>query len=382
MIDYHLASFEFLGIVYYEVMLSMIMGAFSVLTDKRKYAYIILSLLPLMLMTMFRAETVGNDTLEYLMHFESISDLSLIQVLEYGRFENGYLVFTYFLRTLSHENQILLIVSGLLMYTSLAMWISKWCSAPGLFVCLLVEMLYVDSWMSIIRQSLALFIILFSFNYLVKRNFKGYILTVLLASQFHNAAFSFLLVWPIVYWINNSNTYKYSHEISEKRTLLIFSFVCLVLYILLGELLNYFISIFPIYSYYVSSDYMDGNTRIAVYLKLVIFILMIVVPILFKKKKLLDKDVVFRHALNVLTYINLVFWILANQATLLVRFTDIFSFFALANFVENINDMSIKHNRTILIIMSVAAFFIYGLTITILKTPEWQTTYPFKWCFM
>lgn len=55
-----IAAVEFLSLVCYEVMLATVFGAFSAMPSKKKKLYLVFALCPLMLMTMFRADSIGN----------------------------------------------------------------------------------------------------------------------------------------------------------------------------------------------------------------------------------------------------------------------------------------------------------------------------------
>lgn len=372
-----IASIEFLGLVYYEVMLALLVGAFKKMCRKRKLWYLLFALLPLAVMTMFRDPSIGNDTQNYIEFFDSIKSLSFSQALKNTRFEKGYILFNCFLARLSENSQILLIVSGAFAYISLSRWIYKWCSAPGLIVCLAVEMLYIDGWMNIIRQAIAFFVLLFAFDYLVEHKFWKFILITILAAQFHNAAYAFLLAWPVAHLLTRFTKSRMATEKKMQKYILLAGIAA---FFFISPLLNQILRLFPGYSYYLGGEYMNGEARLSVILKIVVYSLMFYLPGVLGKKKTasmpVDQIIIRRFAI-----LNIALMLLANRATIIMRVTNIFSFYALPEFAESINEIEYKENRRVLIVISLIAFAIYGLLITLLKTPEWQTTYPFKWCF-
>ena len=372
-----IAAIEFLGLVYYEVMLALITGAFQKMKSQKKLWYLVLAVLPLALMTMFRAGSIGNDTQGYIDYFDSIKSLSLSQALDNTRFEKGYILLNYILSRISKNSQILLIVSGAFSYFSLSRWIYKWSAAPGLILCLAVEMLYIDSWMNIVRQAIAFFILLFAFDDLVERKFWRFLVITVLAAQFHNAAYAFLLAWPVAHLLRSI---KRNSVAAEKRFQKYVLFAGVLAFFFISPLLNQLINLFPVYSYYVAGEYMNGEARLGVILKIVVYGLMVYIPS-FLGKKNIENTQTSQMVIHRFAVLNIAIMLLANRATVFMRVANIFSFYALPDYIESVNGIEYRANRKILIVFTLIAFAVYGLVITLLKTPEWQTTYPFEWCF-
>lgn len=372
-----IAAIEFLGLVYYEVMLALITGAFQKMKSQKKLWYLVLAVLPLALMTMFRAGSIGNDTQGYIDYFDSIKSLSLSQALDNTRFEKGYILLNYILSRISKNSQILLIVSGAFSYFSLSRWTYKWSAAPGLILCLAVEMLYIDSWMNIVRQAIAFFILLFAFDDLVERKFWRFLVITVLAAQFHNAAYAFLLAWPVAHLLR---PVKRNSIAAEKRFQKLILVSGIVAFFFISPLLNQLINLFPVYSYYVAGEYMNGEARLAVILKIVVYGLMVYIPS-FLGKKNIENTQTSQMVIHRFAVLNIAIMLLANRATVFMRVANIFSFYALPDYVASINGIEYRENRKVLIVFTLIAFAVYGLVITLLKTPEWQTTYPFEWCF-
>lgn len=88
-----IAIMEFLGLLLYECLVAFLMGAFHEMKPQRKNIYLIFALLPLVLMTMFHGETVGNDTGEYVNFLGRCEYEDYAQILEGSRFEKGYVTF-------------------------------------------------------------------------------------------------------------------------------------------------------------------------------------------------------------------------------------------------------------------------------------------------
>lgn len=371
-----LAVVEFLGLVAYEILMAFFMGAFHPMENAKKKRYLFLALFPLVAMTMFHSENIGNDTRAYTDLFEDVKEMTLKMALSNGRFEKGYMLFTYVLTRLFSSRQCVLIAEGAIVYLSLSRWLNKWCKAPGLFVCLIVEMLEIDGWMSAARQSLAVAVLLFAYDALVEKKLLRFFILVILAAQFHAVAYVFLLAWPMLWWVDE---YR-KNSLEKKWQFEKLMAVCVVgIALLTWPMINLLLKIFPKYQYYMSGVYMDGQARLAIVLKIIVYALMLMVPRWIKNQKWEAGQSVVELSLYRMALVNIVILIAANQATILTRFSGIFSVYAVAEFSEQASKLKRGKNRKIVTVAALILFALYGVIITIYRTPEWQTTYPFEW---
>lgn len=371
-----LAIAEFLGLVGYEALLAYAMKAFRPMKDSSKKVYLFWALLPLAAMTMFHSENIGNDTRAYTGLFEAVKEMTLKMALSNGRFEKGYMLFTYVLTRLFSSRQCVLIAEGAIVYLSLSRWLNKWCKAPGLFVCLVVEMLEIDGWMSAARQSLAVAVLFFAYDALVEKKLLRFFILVILAAQFHAVAYVFLLAWPMLWWFEEYRTNAMKKKWQFERLMA----VCAAgMVLLMWPMINLLLKIFPKYQYYVSGAYMDGQARLAIILKIIVYALMLLAPRWIKNRKWEAGQNIVELSLYRMAFVNIVILVAANQATILTRFSGVFSLYAIADFSEQVARLQYRKNREIVTILALVLFAVYGVIITIYRTPEWQTTYPFKW---
>lgn len=371
-----LAVVEFLGLVAYEILMAFFMGAFHPMENAKKKRYLFLALFPLVAMTMFHSENIGNDTRAYTDLFEDVKDMTLKMALSNGRFEKGYMLFTYVLTRLFSSRQCVLIAEGAIVYLSLSRWLNKWCKAPGLFVCLIVEMLEIDGWMSAARQSLAVAVLLFAYDALVEKKLLRFFILVILAAQFHAVAYVFLLAWPMLWWVDEYRRNSLEKKWQFEKLMA----VCVVgIALLTWPMINLLLKIFPKYQYYMSGVYMDGQARLAIILKIIVYALMLLAPRWIKNQNRGTRQSVVELSLYRMALINIVILVAANQATILTRFSGIFSVYAVAEFSEQASKLKRGKNRKIVTVAALILFALYGVIITIYRTPEWQTTYPFEW---
>lgn len=371
-----LAVVEFLGLVAYEILMAFFMGAFHPMENAKKKRYLFLALFPLVAMTMFHSENIGNDTRAYTDLFEDVKEMTLKMALSNGRFEKGYMLFTYVLTRLFSSRQCVMIAEGAIVYLSLSRWLNKWCKAPGLFVCLIVEMLEIDGWMSAARQSLAVAVLLFAYDALVEKKLLRFFILVILAAQFHAVAYVFLLAWPMLWWVDEYRRNSLEKKWQFEKLMA----VCVVgIALLTWPMINLLLKIFPKYQYYMSGVYMDGQARLAIILKIIVYALMLLAPRWIKNQNRWTRQSVVELSLYRMALINIVILVAANQATILTRFSGIFSVYAVAEFSEQASKLKRGKNRKIVTVAALILFALYGVIITIYRTPEWQTTYPFEW---
>ena len=371
-----LAVVEFLGLVAYEILMAFFMGAFHPMENAKKKRYLFLALFPLVAMTMFHSENIGNDTRAYTDLFEDVKEMTLKMALSNGRFEKGYMLFTYVLTRLFSSRKCVLIAEGAIVYLSLSRWLNKWCKAPGLFVCLIVEMLEIDGWMSAVRQSLAVAVLLFAYDALVEKKLLRFFILVILAAQFHAVAYVFLLAWPMLWWVDEYRRNSLEKKWQFEKLMA----VCVVgIALLTWPMINLLLKIFPKYQYYMSGVYMDGQARLAIVLKIIVYTLMLLAPRWIKNRKWEAGQSVVELSIYRIALVNIAILIAANQATILTRFSGMFSVYAVAEFSEQASKLKRGKNRKIVTVAALILFALYGVIITIYRTPEWQTTYPFEW---
>lgn len=188
---------ELIGLILYEAILAFFMGAFFPM-EKHKKGYLFLALTPLALMIMFHSSIVGNDSMVYWRLFNTIQSQSIHEVLQNTRFEHGYLLFNWIVGRFTTNPQWIFIIIGFFVIASAGWWLNKYIEAPGLFCVLLVEMLMIDSWISVARQTFVIGLLFYAFDFAIRKKIVPFILVILLACTFHNVALIFFIVYPLI----------------------------------------------------------------------------------------------------------------------------------------------------------------------------------------
>lgn len=162
---------------------------------------------------------------------------------------------------------------------------------------------------------------------------------------------------------------------------MIVSAVAIVSYVSLSSILSSILDTFTVYSYYQNGEMMAGDARLAPILQFLVGMLMMFVPQFVEKDnvKELKKNDIIARSLYMLGVISLGIMFIAIKATVFTRLAGIFTIFRVSYYVYTTSKFKFNRNKLIMIVVSILVFGIYGLVITIMKTPDWQTTYPFLW---
>ncbi|WP_339824850.1 EpsG family protein [Paenibacillus sp. FSL R7-0163] len=350
-------------------------------SDLKQRIYLYLTFGLLTVLAALRAETVGNDTIEYLRLFENISitkDLSYFS----PRFEIGYVYLNKILSLISYNPQIILIVTSSLIMYGFMRFIKKYSKIPMLSVFMFFSLGYYGMTMNTIRLNLAIVLILFSYDFLKKNKLFKFIIIVILASLFHRTAIVFLIAWPMR---------KLSISLKLIMAIMITSSL---LYILFPTILNLLFSIFPTYQYYVGSVYLDGEIRLASIMNILVGLSIILLGAITKynnmnlvtdeiikekdsRRKSEEEIVNDEQLMFLFLIISVAITFLSFKFNLLDRVSDYFLVFSIVYLPNAIKHVKEKKLVVFLVLVIITLFFIYATLIQIMR-PEWNRIYPYE----
>ena len=370
----HLGCLHYTILVGVEIVLAYAFSAFSNMenTKRNKKMYLFLALGILATMTMFRDSSVGNDTLNYMRLFRDVSNADLFVYIRNSINEPGFLGYIWLLSRISKNPYILFAVSGAIVYISIGHFIYKHVASPGIVCISLVTLMRFDFLLSAQRQALAISILLWAYDYLVEKKTIKFLLLAFIAATFHYSS----LVFIVTYFLAHSKLVNIT-EINA-RFFLKWAVSVGALMILFPSLLNMALRLFPKYQYYLGSAVFDGEPRLSIFLQILVAIIMFGTSMLFTDY---DSKLKFENQLfSFFSIINISLLLIASNATVLTRLCSIYTFFPVAQYSVALNSerAHYKHNQIILRLLTLALFFLYGLVIVAYRTPEWYTTYPFK----
>ena len=150
----------------------------------------------LTILVMFRHESVGNDTRNYIYIFENISRISWGKVGKYN-LEVGFSYFNKIVSLFSKNAQFFLAVSAITVTAMIYPTYRRLCIDSSLTIVLYCTMSTFVMMFSGIRQMLAISIGFIAYEFTRRKRLIPFILAVLLAITFHTSAFMLIFMYPL-----------------------------------------------------------------------------------------------------------------------------------------------------------------------------------------
>lgn len=314
-------------------------------------------------MAAFRGATIGNDTHEYIRIFEQV-DQSFI---DSTRYEAGYLWLNVFLKYISDNYQIIFIVTSIFIYYSFGRFILKYSSYPLLSVILFFSYGFYSFSFTAIRQGIALAILLYSFDRILKGQFWRFLAIVFIASLFHSTAILFVIAYL-------SRIVKPSW-----KTFILFAGGGFVGTIIFSVILNYVFQLFPMYQTYTSKSYV-GDAGLANMLYIILSSLILFFSYsLIKPRRYESQILPLNESLLVLVLFAVVLYILSLKANILDRIALYFNVFSIVLLPNALKRTSV-FNRALFTLFIVVFFYIYSVVILEYR-PGWNSVYPYSFCW-
>lgn len=312
----------------------------------------------LLVLTAFRARSVGNDTGAYLDLFDRISSNGINANL---RYEMGFQYFNFIVGKFTQLPQGVIIASALLSYGLIAYYYKKYCVAP-LLAIICFYTLFFSEFTNTIRLAIASCILLFSFESLKKKKNIRAIFFVLIAVLFHNAALVFVPYMIVVIF-----------EIKFREKL--FSIIAIVFLVLCvsGNYLIYVLnavipSISSYYSLYLNSDRVGTGRLGIIYLIIKLGIIWFTYVFTVSKNER-ENNTLWLYAFALLLYFA------SFIMNLFDRLASVYMFILI---VPTINEI-INSNKVLK--KNYVHFMLLGLIILFLieniLRPEWNVLYPY-----
>lgn len=167
-------------------------------TEKQKKGILLLAILPVFVLIAFKASSVGSDTPVYITMFEKHTSSSFVKGDE-GRIEYGYVIFQRLLYYISHDPQIIFIATGLVVSLACYKFFLNNARNSCLALYFFMSLGFLGFSLSGIRQTLAISIILLSFQYIKEKKLYKFLLMVGLAMLFHKSAACFIPAYFIAH---------------------------------------------------------------------------------------------------------------------------------------------------------------------------------------
>ena len=305
-----------------------------------------------------RSKYIGNDTSTYLELFQEVSYYGVSDDLK-ERYEILYLYLNRIISYFSIENYVLLLVISFIVLSGYYRFIIKHSSSICLSIFIFFFLRFFDDSMNVLRQSLALVILLLSYQYILRDKFIKFLCLVGLAALFHKTALVFIIAYFVRYL--NFTRKNIVFVIIGGVTISIFS----------GILIDYFMSSY--YSYYQNSDYM-GDTRLASVLFMLFNICFLFLCYLMLKNKQVSEDIKNQFYFVLIGSVMLLISLKFNLLDRVAAYFNVFMIVLIPNSIKKIRGYNKKIFSAVVVL---TIMIIYYYTIIYFK-PDWNDVYPYK----
>ncbi|MCL2356388.1 MAG: EpsG family protein [Defluviitaleaceae bacterium] len=213
-------------------------------SDSAKKTYMLIMWGAMLILSAVRAPTVGIDTMYFSRHFLAINAGAE------SRLEGGFVLFSRALGFISSDPQILIIVSSIIIFAAAGRFVYLNSQDVVLSTFLFISMRFFFLYMNMMRQAIAIAIILIGYEFLKKRKDLWFCVFVFLASTFHFAA---VVVLPLVLF----RRVKFS-----KLTYVLSALIAVVIYLNASAIFGFAAELHPRVGLYLGSVF-DRTTLIA-----------------------------------------------------------------------------------------------------------------------
>ena len=297
--------------------------------EKADTAYLTVASIILALITGFRGKYVGADTSGYIRNFHSMRRIPFFTAIgeKTGRFESGYKFFTRFVGIFTDNEVIFFCVCAAIFAICLWKYINKNSKNKFMSIMLYFTVTGFQFQLSGIRQSLALAVILLSFEYIKERKVIKFLILSCIASLFHTSALAIIPMYFTAYIkINFKNFLLY-----------LIGVISAIIYA--NPLIKLFLN-FGDYNRYIDEAGADGG---AIFVVLMYIITIIAAYIYQEPYKKQNKHAKFFFNM---TFVSLVIYILRYFMVLVERVSYYYQFafiVLLPNVIESIPDKKTRN---------------------------------------
>lgn len=348
-------------ILYYILILSFVIYSRGESSSIKNKLYLVAIAIPLITFSSLRYGKPSTDTRVYLSVFSEIC-----QGADFLFFEPGFVLLLKCISYLTHDGHMMLLITNLIFFFLFFRFILNYSCCIWLSVFLFIGMEIFDQSMNLIRQLLALSIIVNSFNSLISKKYLKFGSIVFLAASFHHTAIVFLIA-PFVNKIKLTklNVYRYFAIIP----FLMFSSSYILLFIMTK---------LHIYEQYMSSDSFGivEQPKVACILHLMINILIFYFCYYFGKKGETPTNILMTKLLMC----GGIFWAVSVNFSTIGRAALYFDAFSVVLIPNILFALKRKTNITIMLTAFLILFITKYFVIAYMR-PEWFGIYPYEFYF-
>lgn len=328
--------------VIYYVFISLVLITAMITNDIKNYKLktrivMTVSSIGIILIQGLRHQSIGHDIQSYLVGLRLSKDMNFLSGDILYNYEIGYSIFLQTLARLEVGDQEFLFLVASIIIIPIAYTIGKKSKIPTLSIIMYICLGFFLFTFSGLRQSIAFAITFFSYNYIENRNFKKFILSIVIAVLFHKSAIIFVFAYLL-----------YKVRINEKY--LIFVLGSLFTIGLFKEQIYIFIHI-------IYKGYPTVLESTGAYTMLIIMVIIYICSYLFTKPSQINNSfIAYRNYLLMAIAIQ----IFASISNIIMRAGFYYFIFIILLIPELINQQNNRYMRLIIIMVSILialAFF-------------------------
>lgn len=247
--------------------------------SKNKIIFLFISAIWLILVSTLRYG-IGFDYFSYKDIFENISKTSLNELKNYYSIEILYLYLNKIISLLGGNYTTFILIINIFIISSVMLFIYKYSKNFYISIFVFITFQFFSHSMNLLRQTIAVVIFLFSYQFILKKKFISYAIIIFLGFFFHK---SIILIFPMYFLLNIKFSFKY---------FILISFLAFILYIFSDYIFFYiFKNILKMYSNYSNEIYWNANS-----FKYIIFPTIYFIIVLIFKNKILKYNVLINTA--------------------------------------------------------------------------------------
>ena len=332
---------------------------------KNKITYLVIVFSLITVVGAIRNVTVGVDTEQFCNAFNIISSSSLKSAFEL-RYESGFIILCKLLSFIWDNQQILIIATSLFIFPTIGFFIYKNSKDVVLSSLLYILLNTFAMHMNVMRQAISIAIIIIGYECFFKKekNIK-YIITIILASLFHQTALIMLILFAFK---NKEYTIK---------TYIITTVLGVSAFILAGTVWRLAVLLFPTYVGYANTEYIE-TSYLAGTISAIIAWLVLTMGIFFERKnKSKDKNY---HFLAYMMSIIFIVDMLVIKINLFVRLASYFGIFTIIWIPNTLKNNPDKNEKALMAFIVLICFILYWGILSIYR-PEWYGVIPYTTFF-
>ena len=332
---------------------------------KKTKIYVAACFAALTVIAAVRATTVGVDTAQFCRAYAAIGLTPWGSLRDSFRYEWGFLILCKFLNYISNDPQLLIVATSVIVNVPIGIFIYRNSAKPALSIFLYLGLTCYTQNMNIMRNAMAVAVVLLAFEALKERHNILFIALIALAASFHKTAPFLLILWPL--W-----RLRFS-----KRTFLVYGILCVVLFIFLhpaADLLATLLGKDEIYSEkYTGSNYFGAMFKalLAIFITGVVFNYFRVGQ--RRGASLTQTDRFYCHVLMLW----IMFSLLGMQIEIFARLCVYFNIFAVVGVARALQFCDNGGERTFVELLIGGVALCYFVIVGLYR-PEWQGAIPYE----